>query len=89
MVYYRCKCGNHEAWTSMGVNPCCKCLKCGSNLATSPGSHEDPKPHDFRPTKVETNEGTSYLDRCFWCTKTRKQVEEEEQRAKDKNEAGA
>lgn len=66
MIYYRCKCGNAEAWSSMGVAPCIACSKCGSDLAASPNSHGAVQPHSF-VTKYDTNTGAPYetCDRCY------------------------
>jgi len=47
MRYYRCKCGNETAWSSMGVAACQACAECHSTLAESPNSHAQPEPHDW------------------------------------------
>ena len=75
MKYYRCKCGAHEAWGSMPPAPCAFCRKCGSDLAGSPDTHRDPKPHDFRATVVETDEGPKPLSRCVYCMQSRGDIE--------------
>lgn len=73
-MYYRCKCGEITAWGSMPPYPCSKCDKCGSNLATSPGAHTDPLPHDFVAREVPTDKGPATLSRCRWCGLTRAQA---------------
>lgn len=75
MLYYRCKCGRHQAYGSMPPWPCTVCLKCGSNLATGPTAHHEPKQHVFIPVPVETNEGTRHLDRCQYCQRTRAEIQ--------------
>lgn len=75
MIYYRCKCGNCQAWSSMGVNPCDGCPECNTTLETGPEHHEEPKPHDFVPTPVETDEGPKPLSRCRWCMRTPREIE--------------
>jgi len=59
----------------MGVFPCDRCRECGSNLATGPDLHEEPRPHQMIATKVETDSGEGTLTRCTWCGKTRKKIE--------------
>jgi len=76
MIYYRCKCGKHEAWGSLPPNPCDSCEECGTNLTMHPDLHHPPKPHNWHPTQVETDEGTKVLTRCSWCLKTKLQVEQ-------------
>jgi hypothetical protein len=83
MQYYRCKCGFREAWGSMPPNRCSGCKKCGTNLATHPDAHTIPLPHAFYETLVETNEGLKPLDRCKYCYRTRKQIEEEDEHNED------
>ncbi len=48
MRYFRCKCGEHTAWSSMGVPSCDGCDTCGTTLAESPNSHTEIQPHDWR-----------------------------------------
>ncbi len=74
MRFYRCKCGEHEAWTSMGVSACAKCSKCGSNLALHPDTHVEPAPHEFVEQMVETDSGPRPLSRCRYCHLTRAQI---------------
>ena len=76
MIYYRCKCGESEAYGSMPPYPCSRCDKCGSNLASSLDSHSEPLPHDFVPTQVETDAGEAVLSRCRYCHRTPKEVED-------------
>lgn len=61
MIFYRCKCGEFTCHSSMGVSACDTCSKCGSTLASSPNSHQEPKPHDIR---AEIRDGKV---KCF-CT---------------------
>lgn len=79
MQYYQCKCGETKAWTTMGVERCARCKKCGSDLAQGPNSHkEQPEPHKWITTKVETDEGSASLTRCEYCHKTKTLIELEE-----------
>lgn len=79
MQYYRCRCGVSEAYGSMAPYACTRCPKCGSNLALGPEAHREPKPHEFVPTMVETDEGPKPLSRCIYCNRTRGAIEKEEQ----------
>ena len=75
MQYYRCKCGNATAWTSMGVPGCTRCSKCGSDLAQGPEGHSD-KPDDHAyVTKYDQNTGAPY-EVCRTCYKRRSDLEE-------------
>lgn len=81
MRYYRCKCGRHESWGSMGPNPCARCKDCGSDLAGSPDTHAEPKPHRMLTVRatVETDEGekdAGTMTRCVWCLRTLAQIRE-------------
>lgn len=81
MLYYRCKCGYSEAWGSMPPYQCHACPKCGSDLATGPNVHQEPKPHDFsHVTQVATDEGPKPLTRCRYCGCTQAEVEEAQAR---------
>lgn len=74
MQYYRCKCGDSTAWSSMGVSACTTCKKCGSDLAQSPGGHaETPAPHEY-VTKYDQDTGTPY-ERCSRCMDRRTEIE--------------
>lgn len=73
MIYYRCKCGKHESWSSMGVPLCQVCEKCGSTLATSPSTHLDPKPHEY-VTQYDQDTGKPY-EICLQCMRTKDQNE--------------
>lgn len=53
MLFYRCKCGNAKAWTSMEVPRCSTCPCCGSTLATGP-DHPPAEPHDWVTVRTET-----------------------------------
>lgn len=74
MIYYRCKCGEHESWSSMGPRRCTRCKKCGSNLASGPESHSEPEPHDVIRVPVETDTGEAFLSTCSWCFKTKAEL---------------
>ncbi len=80
MQYYRCKCGDSEAWCSDSPWPCARCKKCGSDLAGGPDLHRDPRPHEFLEYPVETDDGQATLSRCRWCMKTKKQIEAAEKK---------
>lgn len=60
MQYYRCKCGNSEAWGSDAPPRCSRCSKCGSDLATPPDEHSEPLPHEF-----EASEKTEHYNACL------------------------
>jgi hypothetical protein len=76
MQYYRCKCGNAAAWSSMGISACTTCSKCGSDLAQSPEGHaETPVPHEY-VVKYDHNTGAPY-DVCRWCWKRKSEIEKE------------
>lgn len=75
MQNYRCKCGECWAYTSMGVSPCARCSKCGSDLAQGPTLHQEPKPHHVMAFPVETDDGKGTLSRCWWCQKKLSQIE--------------
>lgn len=79
MRYYRCKCGAHEAWGSLGPNPCTRCKKCGSDLAGAPTSHAEARPHCMvvTPVTAEIDDGqkeVGSITRCIWCLRTLKQI---------------
>lgn len=83
MQYYRCKCGSSQSWGSMGPALCASCSKCGSDLATSPELHREPRPHEFRVEKVmaETDDGeveVGEISRCFYCSRTKKEIKMED-----------
>ena len=75
MQYYRCKCGNATAWTSMGVPECSRCSKCGSDLAQSPAGHSEPTPHEFT-TRYDHHTGAPY-DVCKTCHRLRSELAED------------
>ena len=75
MQYYRCKCGKREAWGGMPPYPCTSCADCGTTLDTGPDRHRESRPHELRPTEVETDAGVAFLHRCTWCGETKKQIE--------------
>src|SRR3990167_7334685 len=47
MQYYRCKCGDAQAWGSMSPAPCRGCAKCGTTLEFHPDYHKAPAPHEW------------------------------------------
>lgn len=78
MMYYRCKCGFSTAWGSMPPYQCDRCPKCGSDLASHPDHHREPKPHDMQPTEVQTDAGPATLSRCRFCHRTQAQIDKVE-----------
>ena len=76
MQYYRCKCGSCESWGSDGPPQCARCSKCGSNLATHPDFHHEPKEHDFSDTAAI---GKDVIEVCRYCHRTRDQVAAKEE----------
>jgi hypothetical protein len=78
MQYFRCKCGNAVAWGSDYPFQCESCSKCGSNLATSPSCHVDPKPHEWYQESVATDNGPQPLTRCKYCYELKSTIEKEE-----------
>jgi hypothetical protein len=77
MIYYRCKCGKNEHWSSMGVAPCDFCHACNSTPASGPNGHRDtPTPHKIGRTKVKADEGEAYLVRCIYCFKRLSAIKE-------------
>ena len=75
MVYYRCKCGKHSSYGSMGPALCRRCDECGSDLATNPDLHREPKPHDWRVEQVDTDNGKQPRTYCRYCLKTKAEIE--------------
>lgn len=70
MIYYRCKCGASESWSSMGVERCFACPQCGSDLATHPEGHSEPLPHEYGPPEWEIDKETGerwQVRRCVMC----------------------
>jgi hypothetical protein len=83
MQYYRCKCGIMESYGSMSPPQCMKCGSCGSDLATAPDRHHEPKPHKFETIQtVQTDEGDKTLTLCNYCHKSKRDIEDE-QKARD------
>jgi hypothetical protein len=64
MQYYRCKCGERWSMSSMGVQDCITCDKCGSTLAQSPSSHGEPIPHDIR-AEIQDGKVRCFCIRCL------------------------
>lgn len=76
MQYYRCKCGEHEAWGSMPPARCSQCKKCNSDLSLHPDYHNEPVPHDFSSVeKLTTDQGEATITRCRYCHYTKAQIE--------------
>ena len=75
MQFYRCKCGETTAHTTMGVPRCDRCAKCGSDLAQSPGTHSDPTPHAYA-TKYDRDTGAPY-EVCTTCHRRRSELVDE------------
>ena len=66
MIYYRCKCGKAESWSSMGVSPCRGCSECNTTLATSPDNHLTPAPHQWTK-EFNSGSGARIDDVCMNC----------------------
>lgn len=73
--YYRCQCGNLEAWGSMP--PACEiCPECKSTLAI-PGAQSLPGlPHKFAERWVQMPEGRKCLLVCIHCSRSRCNIEQ-------------
>ncbi len=67
MLYYRCKCGVSQAWSSMGVASCNGCGTCHTTLETSPDMHRTPDPHE-PVTRYDEQTGKPYQV-CLRCLK--------------------
>ena len=78
MQYYRCKCGNAQAWGSMPPERCSGCKKCKTTLSKHPDFHQSYDPetaHDFSYVEqVETDNGTQPLTRCKYCYRSKKEI---------------
>lgn len=72
MQFYRCRCGEQKAWTSMGVPACSRCQKCGSDLAFSSETHREPEPHKWT-TRYEPTTGAPF-EVCTTCYRRRAEV---------------
>ena len=70
MQFYQCKCGKRRCWGSDSPNVCSKCNDCGSNLAWSPNSHQDPVPHEFIPQQGGGDKV------CKYCYRTKKEIKQ-------------
>jgi len=75
MRYFRCKCGEKSAWSSMGVALCYVCPKCKSTLAESPQTHQEPELHNFE-IQYDQNTGEQYK-LCWNCMRTEKELEDD------------
>ena len=52
MIYYKCKCGKLESWSSMGATTCKVCKDCGTTMACNPRDpRTEPTPHDWYEEK--------------------------------------
>jgi hypothetical protein len=55
---------------------CSRCAECGSDLATHPDFHREPKPHDFSfIEKVRTDQGEATITCCRYCMRRRDEIE--------------
>lgn len=65
MRYLRCKCGEHEAWTTDAWPECDGCEKCKTTLAGSATGHGEIAPHDFGEPewKVDAKTGERWQER--------------------------
>lgn len=81
MQTYKCKCGKREVWGSYGPDACDKCYHCNTKPSLGPIPHNDPVPHNWRETSVETDDGNGILTRCSFCGKTKADVLYEERSA--------
>lgn len=69
MIYYKCKCGKSESWSSMGVPACRVCKYCGTTLDGS-----EPIPHDVITEELTVSRNgittTNKRSYCVNCMKT-------------------
>jgi len=68
MIYYRCKCGDRQSWSSMGEPRCVVCDKCGSTLGTSPTDHLPVEPHRFSAWRWDIDQRTGVRFQVLYCT---------------------
>lgn len=52
MNYYRCSCGQREAWSTDDPSPCAACPHCGKTLAGHPDGHHEPVPHQWTTAQL-------------------------------------
>lgn len=65
MQYWRCRCGNTELRESgMPPRTCQVCADCGSTLAQTPQTHQEPTRHTLQVRYSET----TGLPKYFICT---------------------
>lgn len=76
MIKYKCKCGNYTSIGSMSPPQCLFCDECYTALNCY-NDYFIAKPHKFYSKKVETNDGDANLDICFYCSKSKRQLEKE------------
>jgi len=72
MIYYRCKCGEIQAWSSMSIPDCDGCYKCKTTLAPNPELHKPLQKHEFI-IKYNEDSGLPYKV-CHRCWKKREQI---------------
>lgn len=77
MIYYRCKCGKHESWSSMGTRACEGCRTCNTTLASGPEEHISPvPPHELARVRVAADEGEAYRMSCLNCHRRISEIEQ-------------
>lgn len=71
MRYMKCRCGKHEAWTTMGSPACRGCDVCGVTLAEGPEGHRTPEPHQWQEEwTIDPQTGERGKKRfCMTCNK--------------------
>lgn len=74
MKYFRCKCGKHTAWSSMGVAECEGCDECKTTLAESPSGHDAIAEHDWEDRwAIDEKTGERWIEQvCRKCSTTRR-----------------
>jgi hypothetical protein len=67
VIYWRCKCSEHEYYES-GMPPrgCEICTKCGSTMGTGKNFHLEPEEHEWE-IKFDPNTGEPYeiCKKCY------------------------
>jgi len=72
MRYYRCKCGNCQAWGSMPPEKCNGCKECNTTLEESPNTHTEPSEHKWI-TEYDKHTGEPY-EICLNCLKRKDSI---------------
>lgn len=67
MMFYRCKCGKKQVWSSIEISECDGCYRCKTTLVSRSELHKHIIPHDFI-TKYDENTGIAYKI-CQRCNK--------------------